>query len=75
MAAGGVCGALAAGVLDVSRWLPEAVAALGRACAAGPGAPAAGGAGAVWAPALVVAGLMGLAGLVGAVAGQARRGG
>jgi hypothetical protein len=35
MASGGVCGALAAGALDVSRWLPEAVAALERRCALG----------------------------------------
>jgi hypothetical protein len=33
MAAGGVCGALAAGAVDTARWAPEALAAVGEACA------------------------------------------
>jgi hypothetical protein len=71
---GGVCDALAAGVLDGSRWLPEAVAALERRCAlggdalAGPPAPAPW----AWPLALAVAGLTG-ATLAGSVAGGAGR--
>jgi hypothetical protein len=68
MASGGICGALAAGALDVSRWLPEAVAALERRCALGgdaltPLAAPAGTPGA-W-PAL---GALGLAGTLAVVA-------
>jgi hypothetical protein len=33
MASGGVCGALAAGAVDTARWAPEALAAVGEACA------------------------------------------
>jgi hypothetical protein len=70
---GGVCGALAAGALDVSRWLPEAVAALEQRCALGGGAFAAPPR-APWAwPVLGLAAVTAVA--VAAAGGAGRRGG
>jgi len=43
---GGICGALAAGTVDASGWVPAARDALTAACAAG--APAVGAAVAAW---------------------------
>jgi hypothetical protein len=74
---GGLCEALVAGALDVSRWLPETVVALERRCALG-GDALAGALGAwpVLGPAAPLAVLAVVAGAVSAAAaGAGRRGG